>query len=144
HKAHEVQLLAVAPQPKSPADSPFSDDNRSTNSSTKRGKTIVGPVDIAPEGWRKTTRGWERAEDWPTSIAASNSIRINDSLRFQQQTEESTAGARFLDSCLRVVRGINPITLVGIQLGLLVILFVSVTRREAKALSMTTTEGFTP
>lgn len=57
-------------------------------------------VDVAPQGWRRTVNGWERAEDWARKIAApSESI---DYWITRQRAQESSAASRFLRRLSRV------------------------------------------
>lgn len=96
------------------------------------GDSRVGPVDVAPVGWRKTNRGWERAEDWGHVVANTNTERLSQIVAQQELAEASAAPGRWLHGAFAVLRRVDPITLVSLQICLLALLVAMVYDREAK------------
>lgn len=92
----------------------------------------VGPVDVAPTGWRRTVRGWERAENWPTADGDSQAVALNRVIQKQRNAELSWSGGRGLSTVMQFVRQISPVTLVCSQVTLLALYIALVFHRESK------------
>jgi hypothetical protein len=93
---------------------------------------VVGPVDVAPRGWRKTTRGWERAEDWGNVVAATNAERLQQILDRQLMAERATLPTRWLGGLFAAVRRIDPITLVSLQIAAVSLFMAMVYHRDSQ------------
>lgn len=104
----------------------------SRNAATDAEQIRVGPVDVAPVGWRKTNRGWERAEEWGHVVANTNTERLSQIVAQQELAEASAAPGRWLHGAFAVLRRVDPITLVSLQICLLALLVAMVYHREAK------------
>ena len=120
--AEETALAVVARQSRS----------NETPSPASTTEVVVGPVDVAPQGWRKTTRGWERTDNWANVVAANNGVLINDLIAKQQAAETSTLVGKTLTRSMELVRALNPITLLMIQIMLLAVLATIARQRESK------------
>jgi|GEM_PF-6764161 len=97
---------------------------------------IVGPVDVAPIGWRLTNRGWERAETWGL-VPESPKERINGLIRQQKSDESSSVGLRRCAAVLSFVQRLDPLVILVIQLMMLVFLVSIVFNRQKKRLLAT-------
>lgn len=92
----------------------------------------VGPVDVAPTGWRRTVRGWERAENWPVTDADTQALTLHRVIERQRNAELSWAGGRGLSTIMKFVRSIDPVTLLCTQVTLLALYIALVFHRESK------------
>lgn len=97
---------------------------------------IVGPVDVAPIGWRLTNRGWERAETWGL-VPESPKERINGLIRQQKSNESSSVGLRGCAALLSFVQRLDPLVILVIQLMMLAFLVSIVFNRQKKRLLAT-------
>lgn len=93
-------------------------------------KRIVGPLDVGPVGWRRTTRGWERAEHWEVSSALSNATQINRVIENQKFQERGTTLSWCVAMVLSFVRRIDPVTLISTQVCLLALYIALVFHRR--------------
>ncbi|XZE52401.1 hypothetical protein SH139x_004094 [Planctomycetaceae bacterium SH139] len=109
-----------------PAETPLQENSRDDEISPSSG------VDVAPEGWRLTKYGWERAEQWPTSLAATNGTNINALINQQESAESSMFAGQVVERSMRLVRALNPVTLVALEVTLLALLVALVFHRDSK------------
>lgn len=93
----------------------------------------IGPVNVAPVGWRRTTNGWERAETWSIPDQDTQAVELRNIISRQQFAERSTTMGAALSSILRFVRRIDPVTLACSQVTLLALYIALVFHRESKA-----------
>ena len=96
------------------------------------GNLSVGPVDVAPSGWRRTVRGWERAEHWPVTDAESQAVTLHRVIERQRNAELAWVGGRGLSTIMKFVRSIDPVTLLCSQITLLAVYIALVFHRESK------------
>lgn len=106
---------------------------RTAGMQVEQRSSAIGPVDVAPEGWRRTTYGWERAEDWETSWSARRGEDLNRLIRLQSERENESSHSRLVAKTIGLVQRMDPVTLVSTQLCLLALLFFMVFHREAAA-----------
>ena len=95
-------------------------------------KRIVGPIDVGPIGWRRTTRGWERAEHWEVAVGVSNATQINRVIQKQKFQEQGTSLSWCVAMVLSFVRRIDPVTLISTQVCLLALYVALVFHRRER------------
>ena len=114
-----------------PTDFSFVPDSRIASDASQTLR--VGPVDVAPTGWRRTVNGWERAEDWAITDPDAQTATLSKVIEHQQQLEISWVGGKGLSGIMRFVRQINPFTLLCAQVSLLATYVFLVLHGESKA-----------
>ena len=107
-------------------------ETRSTEYSIGDDISRSAGIDVAPEGWRLTKYGWERAEQWPTSLAATNGTNINALIHQQESAESSMFAGQIVERSMRLVQALNPVTLVALEVTLLALLVAMVFHRDSK------------
>jgi hypothetical protein len=117
--------------PDNSINSPMVTDGRLASNAPKT--LSVGPVDVAPTGWRRTVNGWERAEDWAITDPDTRAATLAKVIEHQQQMEISWVGGRGLSVIMRFVRQINPFTILCLQVSLLATYVFLVFHRESKS-----------
>ncbi len=107
-------LLAAAP----PSGSAGSSARAASLEAPRGGVALISARSVPPDGWRRTTRGWERMEE-------NASWSINQWIRFQQREESSNRLLGWFD-CLAVV---HPVSFAAGQLAVVFVLAASARRR---------------
>ena len=102
-------------------------------SKTEQSPLKIGPVNVAPTGWRRTVNGWERAETWPLLDQDSQTSELNRLVIQQRQAVQASLVGKALSACMGFVKSIDPITLVCTQVSLLALYIALVFHREAKS-----------
>jgi hypothetical protein len=93
----------------------------------------VAAVDVAPVGWRRTRRGWERAENWPITAPNAQATTLNGLIKRQQSAELAWAAGPGLSAAMQFIRRVDPVTIVCVQVTLLALYTALVFNHESKA-----------